>query len=232
MNIIDELEKLKKERSTTAAPFDSLDEFEKWADAVRPLLSFSDKHSGEFSRSVTSATVTARMGSPEDAKTNMNNAVGILNQAIVAAKLEAEYGSSTQTSTKTELDKKSIKEQFESNPIIWGLGLLCVGSIAGYGFNETISNKIAPQKTQVEKAIPQEISCKIEGLEKLAEAHHGRVSALQAQLMKHESGASDGTLIPTYRQENKDSAKRIRDDISIENVTFEKNVTALEKSCQ
>lgn len=28
---------------------------------------------------VTSATVTARMGSPEDAKTNMNNAVGLVN---------------------------------------------------------------------------------------------------------------------------------------------------------
>lgn len=117
MNIIDELEKLKKERSASA-PFDSLEEFEKWSDAVRPLLAFSEKLSGEFSRAVTSATVTARMGSPEDAKTNMNNAIGVLNQAIVSAKLNHQKSSEPQKPLETVTHKRSIKEQFESHPVI------------------------------------------------------------------------------------------------------------------
>jgi len=231
MNIIDELEKLKKERSA-AVPFGSLEEFEKWSDAVSPLLIFSEKLSGEFSQSVTNATVTARMGSPEDANTNMNNAIGVLNQAIVAAKLNHEKPTESKKSIKTVTHKKSIKEQFESHPVIWGLGLLFVGSIAGYGFNETITTKAQTQNPEFEKSAPKEVSCKIEGLEKLTESHHIRVTALQTQLMKHESGASDGTLMHSYRQENKDSANRIRQDISIENEIFKESVSALEKGCQ
>ncbi len=231
MNIIDELEKLKKERCASS-PFNSLEEFEKWSDAVRPLLAFSEKLSGEFSQAVTSATVTARIGSPEDAKTNMNNAIGILNQAIVSAKLNHQKSSEPQNPLETVTHKRSIKEQFESHPVIWGLGLLFVGSIAGYKFNETLTTKTQIQKPQLEKPVPKEVSCKIEGLEKLSESHHIRVSALQSQLMKHESSASDRTLAPSYRQENKDSAERIRKDITTENDIFRVNVDSLEKGCQ
>lgn len=231
MNIIDELEKLKKERSASA-PFESLEEFEKWSDVVLPLLAFSESLSGEFSRSVTNATVTARMGSPEDAKTNMNNAIGVLNRAILSAKLNHQKPSETHKLVETVAHKKSIKEQFESHPVIWGLGLLLVGSIAGYGFNETITAKAQTQKPPLEKTAPKEVGCKIEGLEKLTESHHVRVAALQAQLMKHESGASDGTLLHLYRQENKDSAERVRRDIATENEVFKENIANLDKGCQ
>jgi len=231
MNIIDELEKLKKERSVSA-PFESLEEFEKWSDAVLPLLVFSERLSSEFSQSVTNATVTARMGSPEDAKTNMNNAISVLNQAIVSAKLNHQKPSETHKLVETLAHKKSIKEQFESHPVIWGLSLLFFGSIAGYGFNETITAKAQTPKPQLEITAPKEVGCKIEGLGKLTESHHVRVAALQAQLMKHESGASDGTLLPSYRQENKDSAERIRRDIITENEVFNENVANLDKGCQ
>lgn len=229
MNLINELEKLRKERSTS--PFASLEEFEKWSDAVHPLLAFNEKLSNEFSWSVTNATVTARMGSSEDARTNMNNAIGVLNRAIVAAKLNTEKPPQPQEPSIINPQKKTTKEQFESHPVVFGLSLLLVGAIAGYGFNETISQKIDTQKPQLDIPASKEVSCKIEGLEKLSESHHIRVAALQAQLLKHESGASDGTLIPSYRQENKDSAERIRRDISVENAIFKENVTILEKNC-
>ncbi|EPF9726046.1 hypothetical protein H8F06_11555 [Vibrio fluvialis] len=125
----------------------------------------------------------------------------------------------------------SLKEKFESHPVVWGLGLLVVGSVSGYGFNETITAKKASEKPKTEVSQPKEIACKIEGLEKLSDAHNQRVSTLLKQLVNHESGASDSSLIPSYRQEHKDSAERIRKDIAQENALHKEVVEGLRKKC-
>ena len=125
-----------------------------------------------------------------------------------------------------------MKDKFESHPVVWGLGLLFVGSVAGYGFNETITEKAAHNVPKEVTSPKHEVSCSIEGLEKLTESHHIRVSALQTQLMKHESGASDSLLIPSYRQNHQNSAERIRSDIQQENTIYKDSVSSLEKKCK
>ncbi|WP_417347434.1 TIGR02391 family protein [Ferrimonas sp.] len=87
MSILEELQQLRKERAEKA-PFSSFLEFEEWADAVLPLISFHEPTEQEFSEILTRAGVTHRMGSHEDANTNMNMAVGVLNQAIKRAEIQ------------------------------------------------------------------------------------------------------------------------------------------------
>lgn len=87
MSLVNNLENLKKERSE-ALPFDDLLEFENWADEVLPLLRFSTSLFSRFNSCITSAKVTHRMGNHVDSATNMNEAIGILNQAITEAQRE------------------------------------------------------------------------------------------------------------------------------------------------
>jgi hypothetical protein len=79
---VDALKALRKER-TMSSPFPNLIDFESWADNVTPLLSFNIKIQSEFKQAVTSAVVSSRMNYEEDAHTSINDAIGILNQAIL-----------------------------------------------------------------------------------------------------------------------------------------------------
>ncbi|MET4028503.1 hypothetical protein ABIE59_004056 [Marinobacter sp. MBR-99] len=85
MSLLEQLESFKKKRAEPA-PFSSLLEFEEWSDAVLPLLSFDEVFKREFSQAVTAAGVTHRLGNHVDSNTNMNRAIGVLNQAINQAK--------------------------------------------------------------------------------------------------------------------------------------------------
>jgi hypothetical protein len=87
MSIREELLQLRKERSERA-PFSTLLDFEDWADSVLPLLSFHEPTERELSQILTWAGMTYRMGSHEDTNTNMNMAIGVLNQAIKRAEIE------------------------------------------------------------------------------------------------------------------------------------------------
>ena len=88
MDILSELLKYKKERSEQA-PFNSLLDFENWSDSVQPLLRFDEKFNRQFEQDVMRAKVTYRMNNSVDANTNMNSAVGILNQAIAAIQINS-----------------------------------------------------------------------------------------------------------------------------------------------
>jgi hypothetical protein len=79
---VDALKALRKERSMSS-PFPNLIDFESWADNVTPLLSFNIKIQSEFKQAVMSAGVSSRMNYGEDAHTSINDAIGLLNQAIL-----------------------------------------------------------------------------------------------------------------------------------------------------
>ncbi|NOJ25432.1 hypothetical protein [Vibrio coralliilyticus] len=83
MNLIEELEKYQKPRGYS---FGCLENFEVWCDEVQPLLHFSEKHERSFEQAKTAALVTYRIGSKQDAANNINETIGIVNQAIVFAK--------------------------------------------------------------------------------------------------------------------------------------------------
>lgn len=87
MDITEELKSLQRNR-VDGLPFNSLLEFDQWADAVHPLLTFYEPYASEFASAVLGAQITYRMNDFEDAATSMNSAIGILNKAVKRATLE------------------------------------------------------------------------------------------------------------------------------------------------
>ncbi|UTW44507.1 NUDIX domain-containing protein [bacterium SCSIO 12696] len=82
MSLSEDLLRLRKDR-VDGVPFETLIEFEEWADKVSPLLYFDTALKSSFEQSIISAKVTYRMGNKADSTASMNEAIGILNQAIV-----------------------------------------------------------------------------------------------------------------------------------------------------
>jgi len=109
VTLIEDLENL-KQVGTEGLPFNSLIDFEQWSNHVSPLLSFDKKLKNSFDECVTSGKITFRTSSKQYADTNMNKAIGILNQAIVTAKKGVEY---------KELSKKKELLPPEKLTIYW-----------------------------------------------------------------------------------------------------------------
>ncbi|MGY2313526.1 hypothetical protein ACW9I6_02465 [Pseudomonas sp. SDO5522_S412] len=229
MNIAEQLQKLSKERSQKPQ-FKSLEEFEVWSDAVRPLISFNKKYLTEFTQAVTNATVLYRTGNLVDATTNMNNAVGIANQATTLAKLESAAKKPEITDlTPQKTESKSLKEKFENHVVIFGSTLAILGFAAGIS-----SMKFIFSSANQTSSAPQTISfdCKIDGLPILAESHDKRVASLQNKIMEFEAQASDRMLISPYQEKYLESANRVRRDIDIENSLYDKSIERLLSKCK
>lgn len=120
----------------------------------------------------------------------------------------------------------TLKERFESHPVVWGLALLAVGFGSGFGARGYfVPEKVTPQPTGA-------LNCHVEGIDRLAESHHARVGALQKQLLNLEASASDRTLISTYQDKYKEAADRVRQDIATENSAHLAAMQQLSKTCQ
>lgn len=233
MNIVAELEKLRRDRSE-ANPFGSLEEFEAWADSVRPCLAFSAPLYREFSQAVAAATVTARMGNQADSNTNVKNAIGIVNQGIVAARLVAAGPiPRAEAGERMESQRSSIKERFESHPVVFGLTLLLAGFLAGISFMvflfPSFSNPVEPPLASA--STPSSVECEIEGLPELTETHDKRIAALQQQLLQFEAQASDRLIISAYQERYLESANRVRADIEAENNALSIAINQLTVRC-
>ena len=232
MSLVVELEKYQRER-TEGLPFETLLEFEEWADAVSPLLSFNTRYSHEFDQRVTAATVTFRMNNPIDSATNMNDAIGILNQAIKAVKINGGNQPKVTEESKEPVvnDKKSAKERFENDPVIFGCGLLITGFLAGMA---TLKFIFPPEPKIQEKivTIPSQVECKVDGLPLLSEAHDKRVSAMQVKLLELETLASDRSIISPYQDNYLASANRLRQDIDTEKSALNEAIKQLNVSCK
>lgn len=229
MNIAEQLQNLSKERSQESQ-FKSLEDFEIWCDAVRPLLSFNKKYLTEFTQAATNATVLYRAENLVDATTNINNAIGIANQAATLASLElSEKTKDTMNSTTQKPAQKSLREQFENHVVIFGATLVILGFVAG----ASSIKYLFPVATQT-SAAPQTISfdCKIDGLPLLAESHDRRIASLQKQIMEFEIKASDRMLINSYQEKYLESANRVRRDIEIENNLHDKSIERLLSKCK
>lgn len=120
----------------------------------------------------------------------------------------------------------TLKEKFESHPVVWGLTLLTVGFGAGF-----TARSYFPSET-ISKPSSAPVNCRVEGADRLEEAHHIRIETLQKQLMKLEAGASDRMLIRSDQDKYKEAADRIRQDIATENSTYRAVIQQLSKKCQ
>ncbi|WP_156886027.1 hypothetical protein [Rheinheimera baltica] len=125
----------------------------------------------------------------------------------------------------------SIKEKFESHPVVFGLSLLAVGFTAGFAargyFLSEFKNPEAPAHT-VQKAT----ICQVENLAALEGNHGQRVLKLQETLMVLEAKATDEMKISSYQQKYKESAERVRNDIAKENENYQSAIKQLNLRCK
>lgn len=121
----------------------------------------------------------------------------------------------------------SIKDNFESHPVVWGLTLVCVGFISGFGVSETLNFKLIDTNRA-----GSQIECVVDGVESLSKAHHERVKALQQEILRLENHASDQSIINSYQREYKAAADRLREDVATEREALNSSLNNLELKCK
>jgi hypothetical protein len=114
-----------------------------------------------------------------------------------------------------------IKETFEGHPVVWGLGLLVAGFVAGFAARAYF---LSPSVRTV--------SCIVEGLEGMENAHSKSIETLNSQLVAVEAKAADHNLINFYQEQYKASADRLRQDIDNANGVYLSAVESLRKRCE
>ncbi|MEN5033685.1 hypothetical protein [Pseudomonas sp. TWI929] len=123
----------------------------------------------------------------------------------------------------------SIKERFESHPLIFGCSLLLTGLLTGVPVAKFLLSGEDQSKSVGRSAA---LECTIDGLPSLAEAHDKRVFAIQGKLLEIEAKATDPSLISSYQEKYLDSAVRVRADIDVENAFYNKSVETLRAKCK
>lgn len=121
----------------------------------------------------------------------------------------------------------SLKEKFESHPVVWGLTLLVIGFATGFGASETVNLKLVGTNNRT-----GQVQCVIEGLDNLSKAHHERVMALQQEIVRLEAKASDERVLYSYQREYKEAAERLRDDVSTERAVLDFSLAGLALKCK
>jgi hypothetical protein len=127
-DILPELKKYQYKRSEVS-PFETHNDFLKWADDVAPILSFNDKIHANFKQRRLSADSTNIL-SPRDYPRNVNACIGIVNEAVQTL----EFCSNQQPEKKDHYKeqaahpdpKVTMKWLWENVPAsyIWGFFLL------------------------------------------------------------------------------------------------------------
>jgi hypothetical protein len=118
-------------------------------------------------------------------------------------------------------NRKSLKERFESHPVPWGLGLIVVGFLAGFG-----------ARAYVLPVPSKEVSCTVDGLASVEEAHSKEINTLNAELTQLEANAVKESFILPGKDNYKQAADRIRQDIEQSNRTYLAVVESLQKKCK
>lgn len=114
-----------------------------------------------------------------------------------------------------------IKEQFENHPVPWGLSLILSGFIAGFAAR----GYILPVSST-------SLTCSIDGLSAVEEAHAKRIATLNQQLVSLESGATDRNILSVDQSRFEEAANRIRKDVERSNSVYLSAIANLQKVCK
>jgi hypothetical protein len=114
-----------------------------------------------------------------------------------------------------------FKEQFENHLVPWGLGLIATGFMAGFG-----------ARGYMLSVSTTSLTCSIDGLSAVEEAHAKRIATLNQQLVSLESGATDRTILSIYQVRFEEAANRIRKDIERSNGVYLSAIASLQKVCK
>jgi hypothetical protein len=114
-----------------------------------------------------------------------------------------------------------IKEQFENHPVPWGLGLIATGFLAGFGAR----GYMPPVSTT-------SLTCSMNGLSAVEEAHAKKIATLNEQLVSLETGATDRNTLILDQERFKEAANRVRKDIERSNSVYLSAIASLQKACK
>lgn len=109
MDPIKELESKKRIRGYN---FESFGSFEIWCDEVEPLLHFSKNYAQKFSSAKAAALCMHSLGQDLDTKNHINDAIGIVNQAIIFGK---KYKSESNIQQKIETAPRYVQQNTTYN---------------------------------------------------------------------------------------------------------------------
>lgn len=121
----------------------------------------------------------------------------------------------------------SLKEKFESHPVVWGLSLIIGGFVAGYSVCQSLKDNSFGTNNHA-----GQIQCGFEGIESLSKAHHERVMALQKEILRLEAKASDDNIFTSYQREYKNAADRLRNDVNDERISLDSSLKNLALKCK
>jgi hypothetical protein len=114
----------------------------------------------------------------------------------------------------------SVRERFESNPVVFGLALVVAGFTAGFAARAYV--------------LPVEVAttnCTIDGLGYLEESHARDIAMLNEQLLRNESSAADRNIIPFDQEKYLAAANRIRGDIAESKKVYLAAIESLRRKC-
>ena len=115
----------------------------------------------------------------------------------------------------------SIKQRFEENAVIYCASLVLISFGAGFTARGTLLE--SPKRTPM--------TCSVDGAVNIEQGHAQRMSMLQASLVELEKNASDRQVYSVYQEKYKESADRIRKDMSAEQASYQSAITALSRKC-
>ncbi|MCM2309443.1 MAG: hypothetical protein NDI91_18460 [Sulfuritalea sp.] len=138
--LIAKLKKLQYQRSGSS-PFQYFVDFLRWSDNVSPLLSFNPQFQDAFKRCV--GVAKAQHSSGYTGAEQINEAIGILNQAVLSLETPPIKSSTLSTQGKPILEapaKVTVKWLYEHVPfmlVLGGFTLLGSAFAGGIAFSET-----------------------------------------------------------------------------------------------
>ena len=135
---LQQLKELQRQRSERT-PFKTHNEFLIWSDSVAPLISFDMSLKRAFQNHVSTANMLNNMQGVDYPTQAVNEAIGILNQAITL--LEQKYNSTAEvmpkpnSATNQTTNRANDKQRWQNNPVgTIGIGVIIViiGAMAIY----------------------------------------------------------------------------------------------------
>jgi hypothetical protein len=125
----------------------------------------------------------------------------------------------------------SIKEKFESHPVVFGFTMILVGFAAGFTTKGYLP--FEPNSSEAKTYTAQKpITCQVENLSALEGNHGQRILNLQKALMEQERKATDELKISSYQEKYKESAERLRKDIGQEYENYQTAMRQLNLRCK
>ncbi|WP_190241543.1 hypothetical protein [Pseudomonas glycinae] len=121
----------------------------------------------------------------------------------------------------------SFKSNFESHSVVFGLSLIVIGFGVGFAFRGYLP--AAPALAKVVAATTN--NCNLQGAGELAKGHNERMQKLRQSLAFYEEQSSYFSNTQADQERYKESAARVRQDISQEIDIFKSSVSALSKVC-